>query len=320
VSVLAPREVVNEPDGYTFEVEPIAPFRLDLTVWALRRRPQNSTDRWDGDTYRRALAVGDTNLAHEVAVTEVGSRSSPKLRVSVSGGGPETREEITRAIDRLLGLRVDLGDFYRFTRHEPPLSTLATRFRGVKPPRFATLFEGLANAVACQQLSLEVGVRLLDRLAREYGRPTVGDETAGIGHAFPLATDVADADPDALRALGFSHQKAAALIGLAESVANGELSLDRLQTMDNVQAAEVLRGQRGLGRWSAEYVLLRTLGRTDVFPGDDVGARNKLQRWLGLDSPPDYDEIRTALAHWDPFAGLVYFHLLLDGLAVSGRL
>jgi DNA-3-methyladenine glycosylase II len=103
-------------------------------------------------------------------------------------------------------------------------------------------------------------------------------------------------------------------------VASGELSLDVLADEDNERAAATVQRERGFGRWSAEYVLLRTLGRLDVFPGDDVGARNKLQHWLGLDTPPTYDEIQSVLARWTPFSGLVYFHLLLDGLAESGQI
>jgi DNA-3-methyladenine glycosylase II len=81
-----------------------------------------------------------------------------------------------------------------------------------------------------------------------------------------------------------------------------------------------LRGLRGVGRWTAEYVLLRGLGRTHVFPGDDVGARNNLGRWLGLSSALDYDGVRRAVAAWHPYAGLVYFHLLMDRLASRGDL
>jgi DNA-3-methyladenine glycosylase II len=302
----------------TFELEPVGPFRLDLTVWALRRRSENAIDRWDGHTYRRALVLDDA--AVDVAVTQTITSSTPRLRVVVAGGTREVRGETTRALERLLGLRVDLGGFYRFAKRQPPLSDLVRRFRGVKPPRFATLFEGLANAVACQQLSLEAGIQVLNRLTQAYGRPALIGGPTVVAHAFPRAQEVAGAQPEALRALGFSRQKALALISLGDIVANGALSLDMLANEDNSRVVECLQGQRGLGRWSAEYVLLRTLGRTDVFPGDDVGARNKLQRWLGLDAPPSYDEIRSALARWKPYAGLVYFHLLLDGLAESGRL
>lgn len=67
-------------------------------------------------------------------------------------------------------------------------------------------------------------------------------------------------------------------------------------------------------------MLLRGLGRLQVFPGDDVGAQKSLARWLGRSSPLDYAAVQRAAEAWRPYAGLVYFHLLLKGLARSGEL
>ena len=91
-------------------------------------------------------------------------------------------------------------------------------------------------------------------------------------------------------------------------------------TLPDDEAVKYLCELRGVGRWSAEYVLLRGLGRTHVFPGDDVGARNNLQRWLRLAKPLNYERVRRVLARWDGYAGLIYFHLLLDRLTESGNL
>jgi DNA-3-methyladenine glycosylase II len=55
-----------------------------------------------------------------------------------------------------------------------------------------------------------------------------------------------------------------------------------------------------------------------VIPGDDVGAQKKLARWLGRSGPLDYARVARAVAAWQPYAGLVYFHLLLDGLSLAG--
>ena len=76
----------------------------------------------------------------------------------------------------------------------------------------------------------------------------------------------------------------------------------------------------GIGRWSAEYIMLRGFGRLDVFPGDDAGARNKLRRWVSVPEPLDYPSVQRIVGRWHPYAGLAYFHLLLDGLAESGLL
>ena len=93
-----------------------------------------------------------------------------------------------------------------------------------------------------------------------------------------------------------------------------------MQALESKSAVEEMMRLRGVGRWTAEVVLLRGLGRLDTFPGDDVGARNRLILWLGRDGPLDYEGVKRAVRRWQPFAGLVFFHLLLVGLTESGEM
>jgi DNA-3-methyladenine glycosylase II len=120
--------------------------------------------------------------------------------------------------------------------------------------------------------------------------------------------------------LKFSRQKARALIELSNAVVEGELNLAGLALLDDEAAVARLLQLWGVGRWTAEYALLRGLGRLRVFPGDDVGARNNLQRWLRLKKTLDYEGVRRTLIRWKPYAGLIYFHLLLDRLAEAGMI
>ena len=69
------------------------------------------------------------------------------------------QSDVASALERLLGLRVDLTEFYQFAAHDRRLGPLAQRFRGMRPPRFATLFEAVINAIACQQMTLTLGIR-----------------------------------------------------------------------------------------------------------------------------------------------------------------
>jgi DNA-3-methyladenine glycosylase II len=302
----------------TFELEPVSPFRLDLTVWTLRRRPDNVVDRWDGTTYRRVLPLPAGPA--EVAVTQAGPPEAARLRVAVAGQPlrAAVRAAVTSALVRLLGLGTDLTEFYRFAAHDVRLGPLARRFRGIKPPRFATVFECVINAMACQQVTLTLGVRLLSRLAVAHGTAfRDGDDAV---HAFPRPEELAGLSPAILQQLGFSRQKGRAMIELARAVAEGRLDLEELATLSDDETVKRLRELRGVGRWTAEYILLRGLGRTHVFPGDDVGARNNLRRWLGLANPLDYQGVRRALSPWGDYSGLVYFHLLLDRLAEAGHL
>jgi DNA-3-methyladenine glycosylase II len=216
----------------------------------------------------------------------------------------------------MLGLRARLSKFYHLAATDRRLRLLANRFRGLKPPRFPALFEALANGIACQQVTLTQGIRLLNRLAATYGAAINGSDL----HAFPQPSDLARLEPEELRRLKFTRQRAAALTELSDAIVERGLDLEGLAALDDEAALARLLQLRGVGRWTAEYALLRGLGRLHVFPGDDVGARNNLQRWLGLKKPLDYEGTRQLLAKWRPYAGFIYFHLLLDGLAEAGVL
>jgi DNA-3-methyladenine glycosylase II len=299
-----------------FLLEPLAPFRLDLTAWTLRRRADNQIDRWDGVTYRRLLVIDDRPL--EVAVTQVEPPDSPQLQVTVTGTAVDSKIKtpVIAILNHMLGLQVDLSGFYRFAFHQAKLGPLARRFRGMRPPRFPSVFEALVNAIACQQMSLTVGILLLNRLAGLCGL-RFEDNGATI-HAFPRPHDLAHCDPHVITALGFSRQKVRALLETASAITNGELNLESFAAFSDDRALANLQTLRGVGRWTAEYVLLRGLGRCHIFPGDDVGARNNLTRWLGLNEDLDYESIGRALARWKKYGGLIYFHLLLDHLAKAG--
>lgn len=299
----------------TFELRPTPPFRLDLTAWALRRRPHNSVDRWDGTTWRRVLVLESEPL--EVSTMQLGTTDHPRLLVTLSGQciPQHAKEFAVRLLRRTLGLSVDLSPFYRLADQDERLAPLMQRFRGLKPPRFPSIFEGLVNAIACQQLSLTVGIVLLNRLADRCG-PAFSDDGT-VRHAFPRPEDVLRLSPDSLRTLGFSYGKARYVLELVHACGTAQLDERRLEKLSDEEALRTLLDLRGIGRWTGEYVLLRGLGRINVFPGDDVGARNRLARWLDLDGPMDYGAVCNAVRKWQPYSGLVYLHLLLDGLAQS---
>jgi len=305
-------------DGTPFTLKVVPPFRLDLTVWALRRRPENKMDRWDGKTFCRGLVLNGKPV--EIAVIQIGSMTMPRLQVTVTGvpSGHNLRAGVTETLNRMLGLQANLKGFYRHAANDARLSILARRFRGVKPPQFPSLLEALVNGIACQQFSLAAGIQILNRLSEKFGIPVT--ETGIRAHTFPRPEDLATLKPEPLRNLGFSRQKAGAIIELSRAIVAGNLDRDRVVSLDDGSAVEQLCRLRGVGRWTAEYVLLRGLGRLHIFPGDDVGARNNLEKWLGLRKPLDYDGVRRLLAKWKPYAGLIYFHMLLYRLNETGYL
>src|SRR5205814_10704235 len=102
----------------SFELHPAPPFRLDFTVWALRRRPHNAVDRWDGTTWQRVLVIGGELL--EATVTQHGTDERPLLRVTLSGNRISQRAKDGAAwlLRQVFGLSIDLSSFYRLAARD----------------------------------------------------------------------------------------------------------------------------------------------------------------------------------------------------------
>lgn len=290
------------------------PFRLDLTVWSLKRRTDNVVDHWDGENYIRVLVVD--NVPVKVEVHQQGNRVA--VRVKYSRAIPKLKERITALIKNMLGLTIDLSGFYRLGEKDKALCPIVRQFKGVKPPRFPTLFETLTNAIAFQQLSLEAGFSLLNKLVNRYGLPFKDEE--GNFHAFPEPGRIMKCKVKELMALGFSRKKSESLIAMASSVEHEKIDFPTLEPLSNEEIVGFLCCFKGLGRWSGEYALLRGFGRTTILPGDDVGIHKSLKALLKLRKEAEYEKVKQLQQRWYPYAGLVYFHLLLHKLKEKGIL
>jgi DNA-3-methyladenine glycosylase II len=302
----------------SFFVYPRPPFRLDLTIWTLRRRAHNQIDQWDGTTYTRVLVVDQVPV--KVEVSQLHPTSPPQLLINVwiAELGESHSTGVKEVLQRMLGFSLDLSGFYALAQNDQTIPLLVQRFLGMKPPRFPSLFEAFLNAFACQQVTLDVGLMLLNRLTETYGLQFTDNQA--VYHAFPRPEEIATASVEDLRALGFSRQKARAMLELATRLTQEPHYLSLLEGMNNEEVRSTVLSMRGVGRWTTEYVLLRGLGRLETFPGDDVGAQNNLQRLLHLAEKPTYETIKALTAAWQPYAGLIYFHLLLDALEKQRRI
>ena len=225
-----------------------------------------------------------------------------------------TERVARRALHRLLGLGVDLSAFAAMADADPMLGPLAERMRGLKPPRFPTVFEALVNGVACQQLSLAVGIHLLNRLAADSRTSHVRRSRRRA--RVPRPEQLAALEPEELKRYGFSLTKARTIVEAARAIASGELDLEALQRLDDAAAVERLTRLRGVGRWTAEYVLLRGLGRLNVFPG---GRRRRAEQAQTPPGDRDPARLRSRSATGGTLAALCRSRLLSPAARLARR-
>jgi DNA-3-methyladenine glycosylase II len=213
----------------------------------------------------------------------------------------------------MLGLDVDPAPLEAATRRVKALEHAATALRGLRPPRFATLFDTFASVVPFQQLSLDAGAAIVGRLVERFGGQLSHDDR--LFAVFPTAGVIADARRSALIACGLSRAKAESLRSLAKLVENGELREDELEPLGTAAALAKLTELPGIGPWSAAVVLLRGFGRLEVFPPGDSGAQRGLNALLGLRAPGSLDRV---IRRFGACRGYLYFCSLGASLLARG--
>lgn len=292
----------------THEIEVKPPYRLDLTVSALRRTPTNLVDVYTQDgRYLRALA-GRT----KPVIVSVTQPARNALSVSVKGNRADTARAVA-SIRRMLGTEHRLAAFHRHAGAIPWLAPIARRMRGLRPPRYPDLFEACANAILFQQISLHAASAIMRRLLLVLGTEVEHDGVPLV--VFPSAERFLDAKDTKLRAAGLSVSKLATLRRAGEAIANGDITEAMLEELSSEDAGLMLQSIKGIGPWTAAVILLRGLGRIDVFPGNDSGVQANLVRFAGK---------RVTAAHLveklGSQRGMLYFCLLLARLEARGEI
>lgn len=292
-------------------IEVLPPFRLDLTVSALRRLPSNQVDVITGDgSYLHAVAA-----PHAPALVRVRQTAPERLSLSICADARDSGrlDAIVASTARSLGVRRELDRFYRASTSVVWLAPLAARMRGLKPPRYRNLWEAFVNAVVYQQVSLHAASAVVQRMVAMFGtRLLDGDSAVTL---FPDASIVLAASDDTLRGLGLSAGKLATLRRAGDAIDSGALDEAELESLPTAEIASRLVSIKGIGPWTSAVILLRGLGRLDVFPMNDSGVARNLALAAG-EAAPRVEDVTSALGDQ---RGMLYYHLLLARLEAKGE-
>ena len=172
-------------------------------------------------------------------------------------------------------------------------------------------FDALAESIAYQQLSGKAAATIWGRVRALYGKRKYLDPKA------VLKT------PDRkLRAAGLSRSKIAALKDLAAKTIDGTVPSARaLAKMSDEEIIERLIAVRGIGRWTAEMLLLFDLGRPDVWPIHDYGVQKGFAKTFGKRKLPTPKQLEKLGNKWRPYRSLAawYFWRALDAPEKTNR-
>ncbi len=291
--------------SYSFQIKPTPPCDFVATAenQPYFRKGQEPAD----GAYRRLLDLGSQLTLATVRFN--GDVDDPELRVVLQGGDlSESEMEVAKTqVERLLGADQDLRPFYEFAGGEPVMSNLVKAFYGMHQTLALSVFETIGQAILGQQLSASVARVIRALLVETYGaRLEVDGETH---YAFPRAEAIAAASVEELRGMKLSQRKAEYLHGLALAELTTPGGLDRVSDLSDDEVIKEVTALRGVGMWSAQWVLSRALGRPDAFPVGDLALKRIVsQLYFGGESLTD-GELADFSQRWSPYRSLATSYL-----------
>ena len=260
----------------TFTIQPLPPFDFAVTAdYATHYRGRNLWEFYEDGVYRRVVELdGQLGVA---AVRSLGDVEAPLLEVEVAAPSldDEAVASARRQVEWVFQANVDLAPFYRMAEGDPFLAPLTAMHRGFRVPQGTSVLEGLVNAILGQQISGQVARAVRTAVMEAFGETVTVD---GVEYrAFPTAHALAAAGVEGLREQKLSWRKAEYVWDIASKEAAGEIDLQGLFDCPDEDVVATLTQLRGVGVWTAHWLLVRTLGRTDGFPHGDLA----IQRTLG---------------------------------------
>lgn len=298
-----------------FELFALPPFSLERTIAALRRRTANLVEVYEDGEYRRVVTLdGKPRL---LAVRQC-APNAVRVRALDGSLGMAGQIRAGALLDRMLGLSFDLAPVERAVGSDERLADILAQVPGLKPPRYDSLWTALLCVVPFQQVSLDAGMSILNRLVIASGSTL---EHAGrTYYAFPSPERVAAADPDLLRQCGLSWIKVRTLMGAAEQIVSGALREEDIERLGDEEAIRLLTQLPGIGPWSAQIILLRGFRRLSVFPVGDSGVNGTLVKLFQVDAKQAEVRLRALAEALGPWKGYLYFLLLAWRLLQAGIL
>lgn len=150
-------------------------------------------------------------------------------------------------------------------------------------------YESLLRAILYQQLAGPAAAAIERRFLAIFGG------------RIPQPAELLDATDEILRGAGISRQKAAYMRSIAEHFASGELTNARLLRAPDEEVIEKVTRIKGIGRWTADMLLMFCLGRPDVLPVGDLGVQNAMRLAYGLEGLPTPAQMMEIGERWRPY-------------------
>ncbi|WP_335869655.1 DNA-3-methyladenine glycosylase family protein [Bacillus sp. 2205SS5-2] len=287
----------------TFQIPTPTDFNFQECLVFLKRSNQEILHRVGEQFVEKLLYIQNNMILLHISWTP----KSLILRFPLGCPSFDEQKQVVKYVCEWFDLSRNLDEFYLMASRDPLLAPIAESYRGLRVIGFPDLFEAITWAITGQQINLTFAYTLRKRFIEHYGESiSVGNQTYWL---YPNPRKISFLSIDELRSLQFTGRKAEYIIGVAKAMMNEQISKASLLQENKQEAIASLTALRGIGEWSAHYVLMKCLGDMSAFPVTDVGLQNAIKDQLGLERKPTINEIHSLAADWEGWQTYATFYL-----------
>jgi DNA-3-methyladenine glycosylase II len=279
-------------------------FSFQECLWFLNRNFDDCMHATGTDFIRKALLVGEEPILFEIR------NEDHHLQIQILSGSctESTEHGIIQFVKEWLEPTHNLDPFYKLLQNTPKVAYMTSRYAGLRLVGIPDLFEALTWSIIGQQINLTFAYKLKRRLVEKYGS-SIHYEGADY-HIFPSYAILANATVSELREMQFSEKKAEYVIGLAKVFANGEMSKELLVSIPSLaEKQKALTAIRGIGIWTANYALMKSLKEPSSIPHGDAGLLNALIRHGIIEQKTDTAVIADFFSKFKGWENYLVFYL-----------
>lgn len=157
------------------------------------------------------------------------------------------------------------------------------------------LMRELIESVISQQLSIKVSDTIFARFVGLFEN-----------REFPTAETIVKMDDETIRSAGLSYSKVSYVKSIANAFISDLIDIEKIKKQSDEEVIEQLTQIKGIGRWTAEMILISTLKRPDVFSIGDLGLRNAITKLYGI---TDRKEMLKLSESWSPYRSTACWYL-----------
>lgn len=196
-------------------------------------------------------------------------------------------------------MKLDIDKAYRILRKDPVLKEIIKSTGKIEPTAGKNLYVSLMISVVSQQLSIKAAATIYGRFEKLFP------------DNYPDANILLRIDDDRLRACGLSYQKASYLKNIARFSLENTLEYKKLYRKSDDELIDYLTQIKGVGRWTAEMILMFSLNRADVMPLDDGGIQNVIKQLYKLEGKGKqlHQQMLDISEAWKPYRSIGCRHL-----------